>query len=100
MKTLALLLALVATPVVADNGITTTTIVITTAQQDAETMARTGVLRHCGRNGGRLEGIGFGQSRDSAIRNSCYWNSGRRVREIGVAFSPARRGWFACVRYE
>ena len=32
---------------------------ITSAQQDAEIMARSGVLRHCGTAGGRREGIGM-----------------------------------------
>lgn len=101
MKRFALLLALAATPVFAENVVTTTTIVITTAQDDAETMARTGVLRHCGRNGGRLEGIGFSpMSSDHAVRSCCYWTSGRRPVEIGVAYSRIRRGWFAVVRYE
>ena len=44
------------------------TITITTAQADAETMARTGVLRHCGRSGGILEGIGMSSvSADAAL---------------------------------
>ena len=78
--------------------IVTTTVTITTAQQDADTMARTGILRHCRRNGGSLEGIGFSAtSADGAIKNTCYWNSGRKPRDIGVA--RGARGWFAVVRY-
>lgn len=73
--------------------------VLVTAQESAETMARTGILRHCGRACGRCEGIGFGRTRDSAIKNSCFWGS-RRPLEIGVAYCHARRGWFACIRYE
>ena len=74
-----------------------TTIVITTAQQDAETMARTGILRHCGRSGGILEGVGMSRvSADAAIRRCCFW--GRPYSEIGTARS--RSGvWFAVVRY-
>ena len=74
-----------------------TTIVITTAQQDAETMARTGILRHCGRSGGILEGIGMSSvSADAAMKRCCYW--GRPYREIGIARS--RSGvYFAVVRY-
>ena len=74
------------------------TITITTAQADAETMARTGVLRHCGRSGGILEGIGMSSaSADAAIRRCCYW--GRPYREIGIARS--RTGvWYAVVRYK
>ena len=69
-----------------------------TAQQDAELMARRGAMAHCGRNGGRREGVGFSPvSADAAVKNCCFW--GRyRVREIGVARGP--RGWYACVRYE
>jgi hypothetical protein len=88
---------LAAAPAVADVTVTTTT-TVTTAQQDAETMARTGVLRHCGRAGGRREGIGFSTvSPDHAVRNSCFWGV-YRAREIGIA--RGRRGWYACVRYE
>ena len=86
---------------VADNVVTVTT-TITTAQQDAETMARTGVLRHCGRAGGRREGIGFGATPEAAIKNCCYYQDAMRGRyrivERGVARGP--RGWFACIRYE
>lgn len=77
--------------------IVTTT--ITTAQEDAELMARTGVLRHCGRAGGRREGIGFSTAGpDAAERNCCYYGRYRIV-EKGVAYSPSRRGWFAVIRY-
>lgn len=70
---------------------------ITSAQQDAETMARTGILRHCGTAGGRREGIGFGATPDAAMRNCCYFGRYRIV-EKGVARGP--RGWFAVIRYE
>ena len=77
--------------------VVTTTVTITTAQQDAETMARTGILRHCGRSGGRREGIGTGTTREQAIRNCCFWGQLQPV-EIGVA--QGRNGrWFACIRY-
>lgn len=92
---LALFLSLASFGVHAES--TTTVITITTAQQDAETMARTGILRHCGRSGGILEGIGCGSSRESAIRNCCFW--GRPYREIGVCQSRSGK-WFACVRYK
>jgi hypothetical protein len=77
----------------------TVTVTVTTAQQDAETMARTGVLRHCGRNGGRREGIGFGSTPEQALRNCCYYGRYRIV-EKAVAWSPVRRAWFAVIRYE
>jgi hypothetical protein len=73
-------------------------VTISSAQQDAEEMARTGVLRHCGRNGGRREGIGFSSSSpDAAIQNCCYYGKYRIV-EKAVARGP--RGWFAVIRYE
>jgi hypothetical protein len=75
----------------------TVTVSVTTAQQDAEQMARTGVLRHCGRNGGRREGIGFGSTPEQALRNCCFY--GRyRIREQAVV--RGARGWFAVIRYE
>jgi hypothetical protein len=77
----------------------TVTVTVTTAQQDAETMARTGVLRHCGRNGGRREGIGVGSTPEQALRNCCYYGRYRIV-EKAVAWSPMRRAWFAVIRYE
>lgn len=70
---------------------------LSTAQQDAETMARTGVMRHCGMNGGRREGIGFGLTAEQAIRNCCFYGRYRIV-EKAVARGP--RGWFAVIRYE
>ena len=73
---------------------------ITTAQQDAETMARTGLLKHCGRNAiGSLEGIGAGATREQAIRNCCYFNQ-RKPMEIGVAYSVRTGKYFAVIRYK
>lgn len=97
MRSMILALALLATPAMAESVIVTTT--ITTAQADAETMARTGVLRHCGRAGGRREGIGFSTAGpDAALRSCCYYGRYKIV-EKGVAWSPLRRGWFAVIRY-
>jgi len=80
-------------------GPTVTVITIESAQQVAEDNARRGVLAHCGRHRGRLEGIGFSPiSADHAVKNCCFWNSGRRVREIGVARGV--RGYYAVVWYE
>lgn len=72
----------------------------TSAQAHADYLAATGSFGHCSRRGGGHEGIGFSPSSpDDACRRACYW--GRlRVREIGTAWSPARRGWVAVVRYE
>jgi hypothetical protein len=78
-------------------------VTITSAQQDAELMARSGVLRHCGTAGGRREGIGFStSSAQRAIESSCYYSDAMRGRyrivERGVARGP--RGWYAVLRYE
>ena len=98
MKSVLLFLALVLSSFAVQAAESVTTITITTAQADAETMARTGVLRHCGRSGGILEGIGMSSvSADAALRRCCYW--GRPYREIGIARS--RTGvWYAVVRYK
>lgn len=98
MRSLLLALALLVLPgvAVAENVIVTTT--ITTAQQDAEVMARTGILRHCGRAGGRREGIGMGPTPDAAYRACCFFGRYKIV-ERGVAYSPSRRSWFAVIRY-
>ena len=73
-------------------------VTISSAQDDAETMARTGILRHCGKNGGRREGIGFSSSSpDAAVKACCYYGRYRIV-ERGVARGP--RGWYAVLRYE
>ena len=95
---LALALAFCGVVAQADNVvINARRVSITSAQQDAETMARTGVLRHCG-TAGRREGIGFSSaSPDAALRNCCYYGRYRIV-EKGVARGP--RGWFAVIRYE
>lgn len=74
-------------------------VTISSAQSDAEEMARTGVLRHCGRNGGRREGIGMGSTPQAAERACCFYGRYRIV-EKGVAYSPIKRMWFAVVRYE
>lgn len=97
MKSVLLFFALIVSSFAVQAAETVTTITITTAQADAETMARTGVLRHCGRSGGILEGIGMSSvSADAALRRCCFW--GRPYREIGIARS--RSGvWYAVVRY-
>ena len=86
-------------PALADTNIYARRVTITSAQTDAEEMARTGVLRHCGRAGGRREGIGTGSTPDAAFRNCCFYGRYRIV-ERGVAYSPSRRQYFAVIRYE
>ena len=75
-----------------------TVVNVTSAQADAEQMARTGILRHCGRNGGRREGIGFSTvSADDAVKRCCFYGK-YRIAERGVA--RGTRGWYAVLRYE
>lgn len=95
----ALLLLLAASVVQAETATAPRRALVVSAQEDAETMARVGILRHCGRNGGRREGIGMGPTPDAALRSCCYYGRYRIV-EKGVAWSPVRRMWFAVIRYE
>jgi hypothetical protein len=70
--------------------------VIVTAQDHATIIARRGVLVHS--KCGQYEGIGCGSTPEQARRNCCYF--GRRpIVEEGVAYSPAKRMWFAVIRY-
>lgn len=92
--------ALLSGVAVADTNVYARRVNISSAQDDAELMASTGVLRHCGRAGGRREGIAFSTvSPDAAIRSCCYYGRYRIV-ERAVVWSPIRRGWFAVIRYE
>lgn len=75
-------------------------VTVVSAQEHADHLATTNTFSHCGRRGGGYEGLGFSTSGpDAACRRACYWGQ-RRVREIGTAWCPARRGWIAVVRYE
>lgn len=86
-----------------ENVIVTTTTVVS-AQATADECARTGLLKHCRVLGGRREGIGFSTvSPEAAEKNCCFYQDavrGRyRIVERAVSYSPARRGWFAVLRY-
>jgi hypothetical protein len=70
--------------------------VIVTAQDHAVVIARRGVLVHSNCN--RWEGIGMGSTPEAARRNCCFFGK-RQIVEEGVAYSPARRMWFAVIRY-
>lgn len=97
MRLLALCAILcVASVAHADSSYRTRTVTVyRSAQDDANEMARTGILRHRGGQG--YEGVGFSTvSGDAACRASCFWGQ-RRVKEVAV--SRGARGWFACVRY-
>lgn len=67
-----------------------------TAQDHASYLARIGRLVHSSCN--RIEGIGTGQTRESARRNCCYFGQ-RQIVEEGAAYSPTSRRWFAVLRY-
>jgi hypothetical protein len=76
------------------------TVTVVSAQEHADQLAVTNTFVHCGRRGGGYEGLGFSTaSPDAAVRRSCFYGQ-RRVREVGTAWCPARRGWVAVVRYE
>jgi hypothetical protein len=54
------------------------------------------VLVHSACN--QYEGIGMGATPEAARRNCCFFGK-RVIVEEGVAYSPARRQWFAVIRY-
>lgn len=105
MRSTILAFALACFTTIASGGdvvVTTTTVV--SAQETANECARTGVLRHCRVLRGVREGIGFSTvSPQAAERSACFYSEavrGRyRIVERGYAYSPARRGWFAVLRY-
>jgi len=99
MMTLALLMG--AATAQAEQVFTVTTTI--TAQEQAETNARTGRMAHCRVLHGRREGVGFSSSSaQQAIESCCFFRDAQRGRyrivEQGVARGP--RGWFAVIRYE
>lgn len=74
------------------------TVLVSSAQADAQQMAATGILRHSGRSGGLREGIGMGRTPEAARRSCCFFNQ-YPIAEEGLAWSPVRRMWFAVIRY-
>lgn len=74
-----------------------TTVTVTTAQFEADEMARTGVFGHRHRQGRCREGIGYSTVSGSDAVNRCCFMGQLRPREIGVA--KGRRGFYAVVRY-
>lgn len=101
---LAIAIACFTTVASGENNVIVTTTTVVTAQETADECARTGLLKHCRLLGGRREGIGFSTvSPLEAEKNCCFYSEavrGRyRIVERGVAYSPARRGWFAVLRY-
>jgi len=70
--------------------------VIVSAQEHATVIARRGTLVHS--SCGQWEGIGCGSTPEAARRNCCFFGK-RTIVEEGLAYSPARRQWFAVIRY-
>ena len=70
--------------------------VVVTAQDHAIVIARRGTLIHS--SCGQYEGIGCGSTPEAARRNCCFFGK-RVIVDEGVAYSPARRQWFAVIRY-
>lgn len=74
-------------------------VTVDSAQAAADILASRGAFQHSPQCR-RAEGIGFSRhSADDAIRRCCFWGK-REAIDIGVAWSPARRGWIAVVRYK
>jgi hypothetical protein len=73
------------------------TVVITSAQAHAETLANSGSFHHSSCN--QYEGIGTGSTPEQARRNCCLFGR-RKIVEEGVAWSPIRRRWIAVIRYQ
>lgn len=69
---------------------------VISAQDHAVVIARRGSLVHS--SCGQYEGIGCGSTPEAARRNCCFFGK-RVIVEEGVAYSPARRQWFAVIRY-
>ncbi len=70
--------------------------VFVSAQEHAVLIASRGSLVHS--SCGQTEGIGCGSTPEAARRNCCFFGK-RQIVEEGVAYSPARRQWFAVIRY-
>jgi hypothetical protein len=70
---------------------------VVTAQDHAVVIARRGSLVHS--SCGQYEGIGFSTVSAEQAKRSCCFYGKRTPVDIGVAWSPLRRGWFAVIRY-
>jgi hypothetical protein len=92
----ALLVCLAAVSAQADTRVIVRGSAVVTAQDHATIIARRGSLVHSHCN--QYEGIGMGSTPEAARRNCCFFGK-RVIVEEGVAYSPARRMWFAVIRY-
>jgi hypothetical protein len=93
---LALIVCLAAVSAHADTRVVVRGPAVVTAQDHATVIARRGALVHSHCN--QYEGIGMGGTPEAARRNCCFFGK-RVIVEEGVAYSPARRMWFAVIRY-
>jgi hypothetical protein len=92
----AVLVCLAAVSAQADTRVVVHGPAVVSAQEHATIIARRGSLVHSRCN--QWEGIGMGATPEQARRNCCYFGK-RQIVEEGVAYSPARRAWFAVIRY-
>jgi hypothetical protein len=69
---------------------------VVSAQEHAVIIARRGTLVHS--QCSQTEGIGMGSTPEAARRNCCFFGK-RVIVEEGIAYSPARRMYFAVIRY-
>ena len=92
----ALLVCLAAVSAQADTRVVVRGPAVVSAQDHAVVIARRGALVHSQCN--QYEGIGMGATPEQARRNCCFFGK-RVIVEEGVAYSPARRMWFAVIRY-
>jgi hypothetical protein len=70
---------------------------VVSASDHAVVIARRGSLVHS--SCGQYEGIGFSTVSPEHAKRSCCFYGQRTPVDIGVAWSPLRRGWFAVIRY-
>jgi hypothetical protein len=92
----ALIVCLAAVSAQADTRVVVRGPAVVSAQDHATIIARRGSLVHSHCN--QYEGIGMGATPEAARRNCCFFGK-RVIVEEGVAYSPARRMWFAVIRY-
>ena len=92
----ALIVCLAAVSAQADTRVVVRGPAVVSAQDHATIIASRGSLVHSRCN--QYEGIGMGSTPEAARRNCCFFGK-RVIVEEGVAYSPARRMWFAVIRY-
>jgi hypothetical protein len=92
----ALIVCLATVSAKADTTVVVRGPAVISAQEHATIIASRGSLVHSRCN--QCEGIGMGATPEQARRNCCFFGK-RVIVEEGVAYSPARRMWFAVIRY-